>query len=355
MNTPPRRCLFHSLQKAAARLNVYRCCSRLLTARHGVRVASRVVAYGSVGFFFFTLPGNYSTACPIPVYQYALEHWDADPYRVTITRGAPFSEDQDKALALLKDAERGGGLTANLTVSLRDADPHEDMEGEPRNRFEIHYPEIARIDRPVWQGELSYDNARALLLSPVRQRLAEALARRVSTVWLLLESGDRATDRELEQTIRQQAARFEREIVIPDTAEWGGQDIAIDRDIRFDVMRLDRNDPAEEMLVRMLLASEPDLETEFDGQPMLFPVFGRGLILYALVGRGINPWTMEEAVNFLTGPCSCQIKAANPGTDLLIALDWSEHVEPMTPAAVGGAVGAGSFLHHHDRVEPDQE
>ncbi len=304
---------------------------------------------------FSTMMHGVLTACPIPVYQYALEHWETDAYEITVYRSAPLSEDQEKALDFLWNAERGDTTLANIAITISDADREDDSDRQIQNRLAVRYPAITGIERPIWEGELSQENVRSLLTSPVRQRLGKALARRVSTVWLLLESGDRVADRELEEMVRQQIDRYEREIVIPDTAEWGGQNVAIDRDISFKVMRIGRDDPAEQMLTRMLLASEPDLESEFDGQPMLFPIFGRGLILYALVGRGINPWTMEEAVNFITGPCSCQIKAANPGTDLLISLDWSAHVEPMTPAAVGGTVGTGSFLHHHDLADPDQE
>jgi hypothetical protein len=108
------------------------------------------------------------------------------------------------------------------------------------------------------------------------------------------------------------------------------------------------------MFVRMLLASEADLDQDFAGEAMVFPVYGRGLILYALVGRGINNWTVERAARFLISPCSCQVKAANPGTDLLLTVDWAARVKPMTPAAVGGTTGAGDFLKEYDRAREEE-
>jgi hypothetical protein len=58
-------------------------------------------------------------------------------------------------------------------------------------------------------------------------------------------------------------------------------------------------------------------------------VFGRGRVLYALAGRGINADNIREACEFLVGPCSCQVKEMNPGVDLLMDVAWSRLVEPM--------------------------
>jgi hypothetical protein len=56
---------------------------------------------------------------------------------------------------------------------------------------------------------------------------------------------------------------------------------------------------------------------------MLFPVFGRGRVLYALVGGGIEPANIEKAARFLIEGCSCIVKRDNPGTGLLLDTDWS--------------------------------
>jgi hypothetical protein len=70
----------------------------------------------------------------------------------------------------------------------------------------------------------------------------------------------------------------------------------------------------------MLLATEPDLKQS--SGPIAFPVFGQGRALYALVGKGIKHETIDEAASFLIGSCSCQVKEKNPGSDLLMAVDW---------------------------------
>jgi hypothetical protein len=71
----------------------------------------------------------------------------------------------------------------------------------------------------------------------------------------------------------------------------------------------------------LLLGSEADLG-EYSNEPVIFPVFGRGRALYALIGEGINTDNIRETVAFLVGPCGCEIKMMNPGVDLLMAANW---------------------------------
>jgi len=40
------------------------------------------------------------------------------------------------------------------------------------------------------------------------------------------------------------------------------------------------------------------------------------------VGKGINRDNILMACEFLLGPCACEIKNLNPGTDMLIAANW---------------------------------
>jgi hypothetical protein len=93
----------------------------------------------------------------------------------------------------------------------------------------------------------------------------------------------------------------------------------------FSTLAVSRSDPNESFLRAMLLSSEPDL-SQYTDEPILFPVFGRGRALYALVGDGINAENIRETVAFLTGPCGCEVKMLNPGVDLLMAVNWDAAV-----------------------------
>ena len=93
----------------------------------------------------------------------------------------------------------------------------------------------------------------------------------------------------------------------------------------FSLIRLSRDDPAEEVFVDMLMYSEPGL-FEYQEDPLVFPVFGRGRALYALAGRGITRDNIYAAGATTIGPCSCTVKDGNPGVDMLIVADWNASI-----------------------------
>ena len=64
----------------------------------------------------------------------------------------------------------------------------------------------------------------------------------------------------------------------------------------------------------------------------LFPVFGRGRLLGCLFGEYISAKNIRETVAFITGGCSCEIKALNPGVDLLMAARWDRAATGSYPA-----------------------
>ena len=93
----------------------------------------------------------------------------------------------------------------------------------------------------------------------------------------------------------------------------------------FSILPVSRSDPKEQMFLEMLLKSEPDLD-EYADEPIVFPTFGRGRALFALVGDGINTDNLREAIAFITGPCGCEVKMLNPGVDMLMAENWDASV-----------------------------
>lgn len=103
----------------------------------------------------------------------------------------------------------------------------------------------------------------------------------------------------------------------------------------FSILGVSRHDSREAFFTQMLLHTEPDLAKR--NEPTVFPVFGRGIALYALVGKGINDDTVTEAANLLVGACRCEIKKLNPGTDLLMSAEW-EAAEPPGPELAVAAV-----------------
>jgi hypothetical protein len=152
-------------------------------------------------------------------------------------------------------------------------------------------------------------------------------------VWVLLDSGDAAKDTAAARLIEERLKYLESVLQLP---KLEAQDIAnglvsVGQEglrLEFSLLRLSRNNPNERPFIQMLLGAEADLDEM--KAPIVFPVFGQGRALYALVGDGIKDETIEKAATFLIGKCSCEVKEQNPGMDLLLAADWKTIVESQT-------------------------
>jgi hypothetical protein len=170
----------------------------------------------------------------------------------------------------------------------------------------VNYPTATKIETDAWSGPLTVEAVALLLDSPARRTVAARL-HSGETVWLLLESGRKDADETAARLIEENRPSTPASLIV----------------------RVRRDDPAEKMLVAMLLGSEPDLAG--CREPIVFPVFGRGRVLYALVGAGITADNVRRAGAFLGSDCSCTVKRDNPGTDLLLTADWSD-IAPTGPA-----------------------
>jgi hypothetical protein len=243
-------------------------------------------------------------ACDTPVYRYALESWPADNYRAAFIQHGGLGPVTEIQVEVLKRR----AASANLTVQVIDLDDPDgetlaaqfgkpDVSGGPV--LVVRYPAATRIEGDAWRGPLTDEAIDALLESRARREAADRL-RAGETVWLLLESGATEADEAAAKVVEEGRPASPPSVVV----------------------RVRRDDPAEAVLVRQLLDSEPDLAGR--NEPMAFPVFGRGRVLYALVGAGITAENVRKAAGFLGGDCSCTIKRDNPGTDLLLSADWGE-------------------------------
>lgn len=281
-------------------------------------------------------------ACNIPVFRYALDRWPSDPYRLTVFHRGPLAGEHRHALKALE--EHADADNPPVVLELVDlAKNANGTEGVPAPKagaelphLVVQYPAATRINVPIWSGTLKPDVSAALLDSPARRELARRILNGDSAVWLLLASGDAAKDDAAEKLLRAEVQKLEKELKLPVLTAAPEDKLRDDRPLKlaFSVLRVGRNDPAEEMLVRMLLHTEEDLPRLSD--PMVFTAFGRGRVMPALVGAGITRENIREAAAFLVGPCSCELKRDNPGVDLLLTSDWGKAPAPATPPVPPG-------------------
>ncbi|MHB9030058.1 MAG: hypothetical protein ACYC9O_14925, partial [Candidatus Latescibacterota bacterium] len=271
----------------------------------------------------------------------------------------PLAGEETAAVKMLRDAASASGARANIKVLTVDITPGVPKELQPlwesaKERtlpcILLRFPEAVRLDRAIWSGALTVANARKLLDSPVRRRIAERIIAGDAAVWVLLESGNRTLDDAAADSLKAAFSAL-KENILPIRNLSYRDDSGKAPSYSFSVVRLSRGNAAEPLLETVLMRLEPDLE-EYTRYPMAIPVFGRGRALYALVGKGINNRTIVESCLFMVEGCSCEVKALNPGLDLLMTADWEHGIGeswipvedtppltglPVVPAASGKA------------------
>jgi hypothetical protein len=270
-----------------------------------------------------------ASACNVPVSRYALERWEPDPYEIIVFHQGPYSTPQQAVVGRLEKTARDG--LANLSVSNVNvsAEMPESLRGlwaaqaNPTLPWMVvKYPRKTRIELPAWAGPLSTERVGALLESPARQDIGQRLLRGDAVVWLLLESGDQRRDDETAQLLEAELRKLEDSLVLPEPSPLDPPiNTNLPLKIVFSTLRLARANPAERMLVNLLLNWNTNLTTE--KEVMLFPIFGRGRVVPPATGKEIQPEAIREMAEFLTGPCSCEVKEMNPGYDLLLTVNWN--------------------------------
>lgn len=276
-------------------------------------------------------------ACSVPVFRYALERWHSDPYTVYLIHDGTTPRQIDEAEKFLLPYARFGALDI-IRANLSDARVAEAIRKkglspkDPPPRLVVALPGVySRKPIVVMDAPLAVQSLEELVDSPVRRELARRLISGESAVWLLMESGDRRKDDAAEKLLREELQRMEKQLTLPelDAEDMRRLELAQD-DLRIDfsVLRFSRDDPKEAVLADMLMRSSPGRDFSAR-EPAAFPVFGRGRKLAAFVGSEISAENIRGACTFMTGSCSCEVKEANPGVDLLIPIDWDRYIDNL--------------------------
>ncbi len=278
-------------------------------------------------------------ACSVPVFRYALEHWEADPFQLIVFHRGELTSEQQAQVQSLKpaaDATKRANLhvsTADVTAEMSPdhAELWKRLQELPADialpRVVLRYPRSRGNPNNIVSASLAEVAALNIADSPARSEILERLGDGQSAVWVLLESGDAARDDAAAKVLEARLDYLMTVLTLPelDQLDIANGLVSVGQDelrLEFSMLRVSRTDAQERSFIPMLLCSEPDLASL--KEPMVFPIFGRGRALYALVGKGIAPETIEEAATFLIGKCSCQVKEQNPGTDLLFTADWKK-------------------------------
>ena len=304
-----------------------------------------------------------AAACNVPVFRFALERWISDNYALVVAHDKPLTAGQrELADGLLERSAETGG-TANLSVQVLDlaatpADPavkHLPLDQVALPAAFLFFPASFGEPTLIWQAPLTAENVARLAQSPVRDDFIAKTGQGTTATWVLLESGKPDADDAAGQVLRESLTAAQQELELPagvvhPSGEVTGEDTPAAADngyfdpenqlesgiplrIAFTVVRMSSGDPREDVLRGMLMNVVPGLSAK-RGQPLAFPLFGRGRILEPLAGADIKHDNIAAVCRYLCGPCACQIKARNPGVDMLLDVDW------VAKLAGGSAIAA---------------
>jgi len=281
--------------------------------------------------------------------------WPAYLYVVEIIHDGNLSSSQKQALNLLREAT-SSDVSVNLKIKEKAQNNTNKSEGPI---IKMTFPEESKIPGTLWQGTLTKENVEKIINSPSRRLALENVRKGDAVVWLFLESGNAERDAKQVKILEEELKRLSKELKLSEIAT----DVAgnlldikvINTGVNFSLVRIDRNDPLEEVFINILLGTEEDLQY-FKNVPLAFPMFGRGRVLYALAGNGIKSKNIETACSTIIGWCSCTIKDDNPGTDLLFKANWDTIIGDSSwirQVEVPDITGLSSFI--SDEVEVDEK
>ena len=295
---------------------------------------------------FLLFPMLSAVACNVPVFRYALERWENDPFQLVVFHEGALTADLSSELDKMEPLATATDARPNWKIARVDVSkPVPELwtglwkkeQGQPLPRMVLCTPEWTKNDDALMSAPLTKASLTDLGTSPKRAEVLAHLLKGTAVVWIVAETKDKKASAGLLALIQDESVRLKDAIGIPPNIGKDGVNVLSDLpvEVSFAIVRVDVDDPAEATLVKLLNNGEPITE------PMLYPVFGRGRALAAMPNSTVNKELLEETARFLCGACSCQVKAQNPGFDLLVSTNWQQIFgedaapppQPKTPAS----------------------
>ena len=278
--------------------------------------------------FLFLAFTSHVIACAVPVFRYALERWESDPFQLVVFHAGPLPSAIDQRLRDLEPVlAENAGPRVNFKVTRVDTTQPipalwkglwQTEKDQTAPQMVLCTPEWTKGEAPLWSGALNEESLNQLIDSPKRREIVAHLLKGTAVVWLVVETGDQAKNAALGALLESESARMMNDIIIPAGIGRDGVDVrsSLPIEVSFATVRVKQDDPAEAILMRLLTNGEPLAE------PTLYPVFGRARALASMPARTVNKDLLDETGRFICGACSCQVKAQNPGFDLLVKAHW---------------------------------
>lgn len=281
---------------------------------------------------FVALGGSLAWACTIPVFRYALERWESDRFLVIVYHDGQLTEQQESEVKELTQRSSASGGPLNIEVircDVKAASPPQVLDVQPPADRPLPWLEVrsrVAVTRTVvhWQGPLAAAVGQSGLFdSPARREIVRRLLAGDSCVFLLVAPEDQLERRAKEvQALLDSVAA---DLALPQGIGQPGSELyaPIPLGIRFSVLPVPLADPQEQTFFQLLAASAKDWRADTAN---LIPVFGRCRALDVFSYAEDDQPLLEDLGNFLCGACSCRVKQANPGFDLLVSVNWNQRL-----------------------------
>jgi hypothetical protein len=278
--------------------------------------------------------GSLACACTIPVFRYALERWESDRFLVIVYHDGQLTAEQDSAITELAKRSSAAGGPLNIEVIRFDVTSPADETArlpdlQPPSNRPLPWVEVrARLAGARtalrWEGSLA-DAAGKLgpFESPARKEIGERLLKGDSGVWLLIAPEEQL--KELSEQLRAMLDGVSGNLTLPQGVGLPGSELyaPIPLEIRFSVLPISHTDAAEQSFLKLLAASAGELRSD---TAYVIPIFGRCRALEVFPFGETDERLIEDVGNFFCAACSCRVKQANPGFDLLVAVNWNERL-----------------------------
>lgn len=317
-------------------------------------------------FLFVAMPA-FTSACKIPVFRYALERWESDRFQVIVFHDGPLAPADAAAIEKLDRQSVVAGGPLNIEVirdDIRTAEPPKLLmaerppPGQPLPLVEIRARSGNSGDGTsqwsrLWRGPLQTAITEpGLFDSPARSELVRRILEGHSAVWLLVTT-DVETSKRQATALQELLDAAAQSISLPEGIGLPGSELhaSVPLEIRFSVLAISHQDAAEAGFLKLVSAN-----TATGNKPdaYVIPVFGRCRALDVIPYSTLDGAMVEEISAFISGACSCQVKQANPGFDLLVSANWDEKLFGL-PSTGEGRVSPNNAVGSEDRSSPAGE
>jgi hypothetical protein len=262
-----------------------------------------------------------------------LERWESDRFLVIIYHDGQLTAQQDSGIGELAQRSSAAGGPLNIEVirfdvSLTSPPKLLDLQPPPADK-PLPWIEVrSRIDATRtalrWSGPLADAIGEpGLFESPGRAEIVRRILNGDSCVWLLV-----APEEQLQRSSEQLQSLLDsvgKGLKLPQGIGLPGSELyaQIPLEIRFSVVPLSHSDPKEHHFMKLLAASFPEWNSE---TAYVIPIFGRCRALEVFTWTEPDEPLIRDVGEFLCAACSCRVKQANPGFDLLASINWNERL-----------------------------